>query len=83
MKEKLIEALTLVKEGEWDGAHKIVQDLEHPLAYWIHAYLHRMEPDPANASYWYTRANKPHPNYSYEKEWNELFEFISANIIIE
>lgn len=77
MKEKLLKALELEKKGDWDKAHKIVQDLHHPWAYWIHAYLHRKEPDLSNASYWYSRAGKKMPKYSYEKEWKEIFDYIS------
>ena len=45
MKAKLLEALELDKKGDWVGAHKIVQDVGNQTAYWIHAYLHRKEPD--------------------------------------
>jgi hypothetical protein len=59
----------------------MVQDLQHPYAYWIHAYLHRKEPDLYNASYWYSRAKKTMPEYSYDQEWKEISDFIkSANM---
>jgi len=35
--------------------HEIVQDLETPEACFWHAILHRQEPDPGNASYWFRR----------------------------
>lgn len=47
--------------GDWDGAHRIVQEMEDNEAMWIHAYLHRKEPDESNADYWYRRCGKPHP----------------------
>lgn len=78
MKEKLLESLQLDKNGDWDNAHEIVQNMDHPLAYWIHAYLHRKEPDLNNAAYWYSRAGKPMPGYSFEQEWKELHDFVSA-----
>jgi hypothetical protein len=53
--------------------------MEHKTAYWIHAYLHRKEPDPNNATYWYSRAGKKMPEYSFDKEWKELFEHISKS----
>ena len=81
MKQKLLKALELEKDGNWDGAHKIVQDMGHRLAYWIHAYLHRKEPDLDNAAYWYYRAEKPVPKTSFEKEWKEIHDFISKNYI--
>lgn len=72
-------ALEIEKKGDWNKAHKIVQDLNHQWAFWIHAYLHRKEPDLSNASYWYSRAKKPMPDYSYEKEWEEIFESINSS----
>jgi hypothetical protein len=80
MKEKLIKALETEKEGDWDKAHEIVQDMQHQWAYWIHAYLHRKEPDLSNASYWYSRAKKTMPDYSYDKEWKEIYDFIEKNV---
>ena len=77
-KEKLLNALEIEKNGDWDKAHQIVQDMYHQLAYWIHAYLHRKEPDLSNASYWYSRAKKNMPSYSYEKEWQEIYNFIKV-----
>lgn len=72
-------ALEIEKKGDWNKAHKIVQDLNHQWAFWIHAYLHRKEPDLSNASYWYSRAKKPMPDYSYETEWEEIFESINSS----
>ena len=46
---------------DWDSAHRIVQVMSDPEAMWIHAYLHRKEPDIWNAKYWYRRAGKPYP----------------------
>jgi hypothetical protein len=77
-KEILLKALETEKKGDWNKAHEMVQDLQHQHAYWIHAYLHRKEPDLMNASYWYSRAKKPMPEYGYEKEWKEIWEEISS-----
>jgi hypothetical protein len=79
VKETLLAALEIEKKGDWDYAHRIVQVMEHKTAYWIHAYLHRKEPDPNNATYWYSRAGKKMPRYSFDKEWKELFEHISKS----
>lgn len=55
--------------GDWDTAHRIVQVMEDVHAMWIHAYLHRKEPDISNARYWYRRAGKPYPEgQSFETE---------------
>jgi hypothetical protein len=75
-KKKLIEALKLDKQENWDGAHEIAQSSYSPEACWIHAYLHRKEGDLGNAAYWYNRANRPLPDYSLTKEWDVISEFI-------
>jgi hypothetical protein len=54
-----LKALSLAASGNWDGAHKIVQDDPSPEAAWVHAHLHRVEGDLSNAGYWYRRAGKP------------------------
>jgi len=74
LKEKLLKALEIEKKGDWNEVHEIVQVVEHELAFWIHAYLHRKEPDISNAYYWYSRAGKPIPAYSLKKEWKEIYE---------
>jgi hypothetical protein len=42
---------------EWDRAHRLVQELNDPLACWVHAILHKIEGDPENSRYWYGRTN--------------------------
>jgi hypothetical protein len=44
--------------GDWGRAHEIVQELNDPLACWIHAILHKMEGDAGNSRYWYSRAGE-------------------------
>ncbi|SNB70467.1 hypothetical protein SAMN07250955_107209 [Arboricoccus pini] len=56
-----IKAIKLGLAGEWDGAHAIVQDAPSAEAAWVHAWLHRVEGDLANAGYWYRRAGQPMP----------------------
>jgi hypothetical protein len=48
--------------GDWDTAHRIVQVMDDRDAMWIHAYLHRKEPDISNAKYWYRRCEHPYPD---------------------
>lgn len=55
----LLRALWLGLRGEWDAAHRIVQAEAGAEAAWVHAWLHRIEGDAANAAYWYHRAGKP------------------------
>ena len=58
MHEELIKAIDLALAGEWDKAHKAVQEFEDKKAYWIHAVLHKIEGDEDNSRYWYARAKQ-------------------------
>jgi len=71
-------ALRTDQEGDWDGAHEMIQDLPDQKAAWIHAYLHRKEGDQWNADYWYRRAGKPSCKTSLEEEWRQLWEALSV-----
>ena len=57
--EASLQALANAAAGDWDGAHALVQDDPSPEAAWVHAHLHRVEGDLANARYWYRRAGRP------------------------
>jgi hypothetical protein len=52
-------ALWHLARGEWDAAHGLVQDRAGADAAWVHALVHRIEGDAANAGYWYRRAGRP------------------------
>jgi hypothetical protein len=64
-----LRALWTDGRGDWDGAHKIAQDIAGPTGAWIHAYLHRKEGDAGNAGYWYRQAGRTAANGSLEDEW--------------
>lgn len=70
-----LRALWFDLNGDWDTAHSIVQQMSDVNAMWIHAYLHRKEPDIWNAKYWYNRCGKSYPG---EMEFNE-----EAAVILE
>jgi len=58
--EKLAKAIELLEEGDWQGAHEIVQqDEKSALACWAHGIVHVMEGDLPNARYWYRAAARP------------------------
>jgi hypothetical protein len=64
-----IEALWHAARGEWDRAHAIVQAHEGvPPCDWVHAHLHRIEGDAANAGYWYRRAGRAPGTGSFDTE---------------
>ena len=67
-------ALWWAKKGEWDKAHRLVQDETGAEAAWVHAYLHRVEGDLGNAGYWYARAAQkvPAAAVSLEAEWEQI-----------
>ncbi|GAB4320754.1 MAG: hypothetical protein Kow00127_13020 [Bacteroidales bacterium] len=58
MNELYRKALLLEQQGDWDQAHRIVQEINTRDAARIHAFLHRVEGDLGNASYWYRRASE-------------------------
>ncbi len=62
-------ALWWAAKGDWDQAHRIVQDEAGGEAAWVHAYLHRVEGDLGNAGYWYRQAGRPAATDSLEGEW--------------
>lgn len=63
-----LQAIRRLAAGDWDGAHRLVQDESSAEAAWVHAHLHRTEGDLANASYWYRRAGKPIASGDLEEE---------------
>jgi hypothetical protein len=65
-------ALWWAAKGDWDEAHKIVQDEATADAAWVHAYLHRVEGDIGNASYWYRQAGKPVASGPLGTEWEAI-----------
>ena len=57
----LCSALAYLESGDWEAAHRIVQDDDSRLAAWAHGIVHMLEGDLANAAYWYRRADRPLP----------------------
>jgi hypothetical protein len=69
----VLEALWHVRKGDWARAHSIVQEHEDDRAYAVvHAHLHRIEGDLANARYWYRRAGRKAADDALEEEWKSL-----------
>lgn len=68
MRPQLVQAVELALAGDWDGAHGLVDGIEDdPTACWIHACLHKMELDEANARYWYRRSGQFYESYADPK----------------
>jgi hypothetical protein len=65
MKIDLFKAIDSALAGDWDRAHKIVQqDETDPLACWIHAVLHKIEGDAGNSRYWYARTAHKYSDFA-------------------
>lgn len=54
--------LVLLWHDHFEAAHEIVQHVETAGASYVHAILHRREPDYSNAKYWFRRVRQ-HPCY--------------------
>jgi hypothetical protein len=68
LREDLIAAVDAALAGRWDEAHAIVQRHEDDsTGCWVHACLHKMEPDEANSRYWYRRSGHSYEEYADPK----------------
>jgi hypothetical protein len=67
-----VQALWQVAKGDWDQAHKLVQDQDDGAGAWVHAHLHRVEGDLRNAGHWYSKANREASEAPLPKEWDEI-----------
>ena len=70
-------ALWWAAKGDWERAHKLVQDEDSTDAAWVHAYLHRVEGNLSNAGYWYRRAGQPVAKDGLDAEWERLVSALS------
>jgi len=76
--EELKQATHLAMAGQWDAAHNIAQASGHPVANWIHAVLHKIEPDEGNSRYWYARTTHRYEEYETpEEEWQAILAALS------
>jgi hypothetical protein len=69
-----LQALWWVAKGDWEEAHRIVQDEAGRDAAWVHAHLHRVEGDLPNARYWYGEARRPASHGPLESEWDRIVD---------
>ena len=65
-------ALWHLARDEWDAAHHAAQSDRSRDGSWVHAHLHRVEGDLANAGYWYRRAERPASEAALDAEWEEI-----------
>lgn len=70
-----LKAENLELGAAWQRAHELAQAHEGVAAYdRLHALLHRIEGDDANAAYWYRRAGEPAFSGSVLDETSSLIE---------
>jgi hypothetical protein len=67
-----LQALWHQARGDWDRAHRLAQAQHDGAGAWVHAHLHRVEGDAANAGYWYRRAGRTPSQAPLEREWEEI-----------
>ena len=57
---------------DWNTAHRLTQHQRDEHGRWVHAYLHRVDGDDANAGRWYERAGQPFPTLTLADEWAQI-----------
>ena len=67
-----LDALWWSAKDDWDRAHALIMDEGGRDCAWVHAYLHRVEGDAANARYWYGQAGKPVATSALQAEWSSI-----------
>src|ERR1700744_6109213 len=73
-----LQALWWDAKGDWDKPQKCARAPPGPAGAAVHAYLHRKEPDLANARYWYNRAGRPPATGGLEQEGEALASALLA-----
>lgn len=72
------QALWHAKQGNWEEAHNIAQDIHTSMGSWIHALLHVIEGDQWNADYWFSKARKPSRS---PKDIDALWDEIAGQVL--
>jgi hypothetical protein len=74
----LVRAVRLALAGDWDAAHEVAQADAGRGGAWVHAWLHRVEGDLANARYWYARADRPVGSGAVDAEGQAILQALEA-----
>lgn len=68
--------LWLIHHDQWNEAHEIVQENNDEISCLLHGYLHDMEGDHWNASYWYRRAGHKEMPERMPDKWQYLIDAV-------
>lgn len=65
IRDDLVRAVDAALAGNWAEAHELAQRHESDsTGCWLHACLHKMEPDESNSRYWYGRSGHFYEEYA-------------------
>lgn len=81
--EKLSSALLALwfdRKGDWEKAHETAQADKSRDGSWVHGYLHRVEGDLDNASYWYGQSGRKRTDNPLPEEWDKIASTLLAAI---
>ncbi len=80
-KPRLIDAVERLKLDSfktgpnWNTCHELCQSAEgEPTHDWVHGFVHLIEGDTSNATYWYRRAGKTQASDELEREWQTILD---------
>jgi len=66
--------------GDWEAAHRKVENGDSVDEAGVHDYLHRKEGDLANAGYWYRRCDHTQSSGSLDEEWRQIVTLLLARL---
>jgi hypothetical protein len=69
--------VALMREGQWNEAHKLVQLDDSSTAAWLHALLHVQEGDLEDAEYWYGKSGR---NFRSRGSLSEELDALEASL---
>lgn len=76
----LLEGLRLLRDGQWDAAHRIAQADDSLLGSWLHGIVHMAEPDEWNSRYWYHHAERGFPGMDALADEMAAFEDTAGDV---
>lgn len=73
----LLHIVALMREGQWNEAHNLVQLDDSSTAAWLHALLHVQEGDLEDAEYWYGKSGR---NFRSRGTLSEELDALEASL---